>query len=371
MSSRTLSILAVAVFAMAAFAGITICGDGVDAEDPAPITSISYKVGENTYVIPLTNAERTAGSVTLKTLAELGATADTGMSFKSWKSGTTNYTAGSTFVTTGLTDPVELIAEFTPITYTATFQNDDGTVLKTVTGAIRNAAGETITPVKLSTQAPADPSKEGYIFAGWLATGAEQAVKKADLGSLTADITFTAVYTVDYKITFVDGDKTFISKVSQLTVPDLGDRTGFVFLGWFIGTEQVNPNTYVYEADTTLTAKWEPVNCFVTFVAGSYSKEVAVLYGETVIEPALPEGYSGWDFDFSTPITKDITIKAIEKPADKPTGLSDPMVAIGAAIAGLIVMVILAVVILKRDSIRAGMVKRLDVKKDDKEDKKE
>lgn len=360
MSSRYYSVLAVAVLAMAAFAGAIIVGEDTDAEE-ATGYSVSYIVDGKTYTVPYEN-----GTVALSTLAELGATAPEDKTFTSWKQTKdgvdTSYTAGSTLILDS-TKTATLVAEFEWTTYTATFKALDGTTIKTITGTAQ-------TPVSLSTEAPAAPAVDGKIFAGWLATGAEKALKNAELGTLSEDITYTATYVIDYKVTFVDGDKTYISKVSDLTVPDVGERTGYTFLGWFVGTEQVaDPTAYAFAEDTTFSAKWEPINVFVTFTAGSFSTVVAVLYGQTVVEPALPDGFSKWDFDFSKPITEDITVVAIESEKPAPSGLSNPMTAITVALAGLLLCIIVAVLILKRSDISKGIVKRLD--KEVKEEKKE
>lgn len=63
----------------------------------------------------------------------------------------------------------------------------------------------------------------------------------------------------------------------------------------------------------TYYASWVPYIYTVTFMAGEdVVSTVSVYYGETVVMPALPEGYSGWDYDFATIITGDVTILAIE-----------------------------------------------------------
>lgn len=361
MSSRYYSVLAVAVLAMAAFAGAIIVGEDTDAEE-ATGYSVSYIVDGKTYTVPYEN-----GTVALSTLADLGATAPKDKTFTAWKQTKdgveTSYTAGSTLILDSTSKTATLVAQFEWTTYTATFKALDGTTIKTITGTAQ-------TPVSLSTEAPAAPAVDGKIFAGWLAAGAEKALKNAELGTLSEDIAYTATYVIDYKVTFVDGDKTYISKVSDLTVPDVGERTGYTFLGWFVGTEQVaDPTAYAFTEDTTFSAKWEPINVFVTFTAGSFSTTVAVLYGQTVVEPALPDGFSKWDFDFTKPITEDITVVAIESEKPAPSGLSNPMTAITVALAGLLLCIIVAVLILKRNDISKGIVKRLD--KEVKEEKKE
>lgn len=367
MSSKNYSVLAVAVLVMAAFAGAIIVGEDTDAETTG--FSVSYIVDGKTYTVPQEAGEGiTAGTVTLATLTALGATAPEDKTFTVWNTaadGTgTSYTAGSTLIIDPETKTATLHAQFKWTEYTAVFKAMDGTVIKTLVGT-----SETGHIVDMSADAPVAPAVDGKIFAGWLAVGAEKALKNSELGTLSEDVTFTATYVIDYKVTFVDGDKTYISKVSDLTVPDVGERTGYTFLGWFVGTEQVaDPTAYAFAEDTTFSAKWEPINVFVAFTAGSFSTTVAVLYGQTVVEPALPDGFSKWDFDFSTPITEDTTVVAIAEEVKK-TGLSNPMTAITVALAGLLLCIIVAVLILKRNDISKGIVKRLD--KETKEEKKE
>lgn len=374
MSSKQISILAVAVLAMAAFAGVIVVGEDTDADTTG--YSVSYIVDGRTYTVPQEDGTGvTAGTVSLATLTSLGASAPEDKTFVAWNTaedGTgTAYAAGSTLILDPVTKTATLYAQFDWTVYTAVFKALDGTTIKTITGTAE-------APVSLSTEAPAAPAVDGKIFAGWLATGAEKALKNSELGTLSEDITYTATYVIDYKVTFVDGDKTYISKVSDLTVPDVGERTGYTFLGWFVGTEQVaDPTAYAFTEDTTFSAKWEPINVFVTFSAGSFSTVVAVLYGQTVVEPALPEGYIGWDFDFSTPVTEDITVSAIVAPEKEPTGLDDPLVLTAAIFAGVIIVTIIGALIwaIREDKIVIGKgpnaKKKKDKEKDEKDEKDE
>ncbi len=305
----SLMIAIVAVLALG-FAGLAIAEDA----DATGEYKVTYTVSDRTYTVPSDTA-----TVTLKTIAEIGASAPEGVSFDVWNDGTNKYSAGSTLIITSADKTASLTANWKPTEYTATFLAYDGkTVLgEPIKGTTKAVAADGVT---ISDATPKDLAKiaaglktdrDGYIFNGWMKTGADKPIATKDLGKLTADMTYTATYVVDYVVTFIDGDKTYVSSVSTLTVPDLGERTGFTFLGWYIGTEQVDPLDYEYKADTTFTSKWEPINCYVTFVAGETTVAVvAVLYGETVVEPKLPEGYAAWDFDFTKKITEDITVKA-------------------------------------------------------------
>ena len=92
----------------------------------------------------------------------------------------------------------------------------------------------------------------------------------------------------------------------------------YVFDGWFDAAGAEYDEKYVFSADTVFTAQFTPVNLTVTFVADDETVGTSLVpYGETVLAPALPEGYSAWDFDFATPITEDVTIEAVASPASE------------------------------------------------------
>ncbi|MBE6524502.1 MAG: hypothetical protein E7Z65_06495 [Thermoplasmata archaeon] len=353
--------LLIAVFAMLAMGFIGIAASEVSDADDEPVVpavteyKVTYTVGDRTYTVPSATA-----TVTLKTIADIGAVAPAGVGFDVWFDGTNKYAAGSTLIISSNDGEAKLVAYWKATEYTATFISYDGKVLgvpvkgvtKTVT--TNDDGTQTIadaTPVDLSAVAAGlNIARQGYIFNGWLTEGAEKAVATDDLGKLTADITYSATYVVDYKVTFIDGDKTYITNVANLVIPDLGTRTGFTFVGWFVDGVEADPTDYEYKADTTFVAKWQNVNCYVTFVAGEESFVVPVLYGEKVVEPKLPAGYAKWDFDFSKAITGDVTIKAIaEAPAapEKPTGLNDPLTLSAVMIGVLVLLALIALFVYK------------------------
>lgn len=120
------------------------------------------------------------------------------------------------------------------ITYTVTFIDDDGTILKT----------ETVTEGNSAT-APSDPSKEGYTFIGW----------NKDFSNITSDLTVTAQYSIKtYTVIFIDWDGTIlkteiVEEGASATAPDDPTRDGYVFTGWDVSFSNVT-------SDLTVTAQY-------------------------------------------------------------------------------------------------------------------
>jgi len=304
--------------------------------------SVAYKVGEKTYTVPYASA-----TVTLATLGALGASAPAGTEFAAWTDETNLYAAGSTLIISSETKTATLTATFKAITYTATFFSFDGKELDTVKGVTKTVGADGVTvidaiPTDLASEAAKiDVSRPGYIFAGW--DVGDSVIQTKDLGLLTASAEYKATYTVDYNVVFIDGDKTYRTTVSALVIPDVGEKTGYIFIGWFVDGKHADPATYDYKADTTFIAKWQNINCYVTFVAGDETVSVVpVLFGETVVEPKLPAGYVSWDFDFTKAIVEDTTVKAIPAAPAKPTGLNDPIVLSAIIIGSLVVLAFIA-----------------------------
>lgn len=311
MSSTKTILIITAIFMAAAFVGVV--SDAVDAEGEETETSpfkISYIVGDMTYQFPAD----ASGQVTLKTLPDLGATVPSGKSFAGWTSAEgTTYTAGSVIT---LTADTTLTAKLTDITYTVKFVADG----KAVGEDVKGIYGTEIT-------APEAPVKDGYTFKGWLATGAEETV--TDIPAISGDMTYTAVYVVDYTVKFVVGETTISTMtVSTMEVPPNPSKEGFEFRGWSVDGEVVDVSKYKIESDTVFVAEFRADTYTVKFVAGDITLAVVTVeYGSKVVTPNVefPDGYLGWDFDFSTPITDDAVIEAKEytAPASEPTGLGD------------------------------------------------
>lgn len=204
---------------------------------------------------------------------------------------------------------------------------------------------------------PADPEKEGYTFEGWYYNGV-----KFDFSTpITKDIVITAIWSennaqvtpepnpndepkiVTYTVTF---DSNGGSSVAAQTIeenklamePTKPTRSGYTFAGWYNGNVKFDFASKVTE-NLTLTAKWtkveetktedkkdddnkQTVTKYTVKFNYGYSNKVtskSVEKGKTVAKPSNPKrsGYTflGWyyngaKFDFSTKITKNITITA-------------------------------------------------------------
>jgi len=129
-------------------------------------------------------------------------------------------------------------------TYTVTFVDWDGTVLKTQTVNENTAA-----------IAPAAPARAGYAFTGWDKT----------FSNVTSDLTVTALYEeiTTYTVTFVDWNGTVlktqtVNEGEAATAPANPSREGYTFTGWDKAFANVTSNltvTALYEAITpTLNA---------------------------------------------------------------------------------------------------------------------
>lgn len=313
---------------------------------------VEYTVGELTY-IQKTNEGLTYALVALDALrAEI----PEGKAFTGWydEVSKNTYPVGTVFVIPDEKEKMSFTAVFEDITPVVTFAVN-GEVIPELTKTIKY--GEKIV-------APEVP--EGCT--GWNFDFTQ---------AIFADVQIDAVLeeVPEVQVTFFDG----ITYYGPVKVSEIKDKVptvtkdGHNFVGWFIDGVKVDPLAYEFTEDTTLVAGWDPIKCKVVFmVGGAIYKEQTVEYGKTATEAVLPEGYSAWDFDFATPVTEDLTvITAIEKAPEKPTGLADPTVKMALVIVGLFVCVLLAVIILKREDIRAGMVRKLSKAEDVKEDKKE
>ena len=411
MNSKIATIGLFGILVVAAFAGIALVADegyadpeaggdsnpeqteGVETQDaeeeedeqPSVTTTVlQYTVGTTVYSVTVPAGDTT---VTLKDLAALGYTIADGKTFRGWstenvESPSTIYSAGSTYdVSNG---PNVLYAVIDSVTYKVTFSYVDGTSILFQDDLAYDA---TLTLPAKATSVDAGKVLEfdesvGMIFVGWvLADDLETIVIAAseETVKVVGNVDYVAAYVHDPVLTFVvDGTQTYKHTEYGAVLPTAPSKDGFSFVGWSDGELTVRDkelSTYValLVDDVTLTAVWEPAVYTVSFVVdGETVLTQSVKHGETATEPKIVPAKDGFDFtawtvgdvayDFGSAVTGDLTVTASFEavPAPAPTGLKDPMTQMLLIIIGTLVLALIAVVLWKRDVIRAGLVKRLD-----------
>lgn len=284
-----------AILCVLALSLVGVCAGGVDAESTN--CSVSYEMGGMTYTIQVENG----GTCTLVTADELGAV-PVGMTFVGWETPGGVLAPGSVITVTG---DVTLVAKFAQTVYDIDFVSEGVRV-----GGATGTHG-TAVPV------PEIPVRDGWIFRGW-SDGVT--VWPADVPVMTCDETYTAVWSQDYSMIFRVGDLTVLETcVSEGVAPQDPSRVGFDFVGWSDGSGIVDPLTVVLQDDTVFDAVWRAAVYEVTFMVGDRVEAVqTVLHGGLAMEPAVQmiPRYSGWEWDFSTPITGDTVIRAAEAEVD-------------------------------------------------------
>ena len=178
---------------------------------------------------------------------------------------------------------------------------------------------------------PADISAEGCTFDGWYTDAA--CTNQYDFNTpVTKAFTLYAKWLVDPIVTFdVQGHGTApetqqINYGGTAAEPSKPSAEGYTFDGWY--TEAACTNKYDFSTpiteDITLYAKWlaDPKVTFDVQGHGTAPETQTLAYGGTATEPSKPaaEGYTfgGWyteaacatAYDFSTPVTMDITLYA-------------------------------------------------------------
>ena len=161
-----------------------------------------------------------------------------GYTFTGWDTDFTNVQSNLT-----------VTAQYTINTYTVTFKDWDGTVLKTQTV---NYGG--------SATAPTVPGRVGYTFTGW----------DRSFTNVTSNLIVTAQYTINtYTVTFKDWDGTVLKTQTvnygaAATAPTVPGREGYTFIGWDRDFSNVTSNlivTALYQENTQPGNLVGDVNC--------------------------------------------------------------------------------------------------------------
>ena len=283
------------------------------------------------------------------------ATANDGYHFVNWTVGETEVSTDAAYTFT-VTDDLSIVANFAPNQYTITFDTDGGTPVDDLTADYNStltkpedptktgydfagwspefpetmplngaslkalwtpvvyavsydlaggtlAEGET-NPVEYTIESEditlANPTREGYTFAGWTGTDLTEAAQTVTIAKgSTGNRSYTATWTINqYTMTFVldNGEENVVKTQdygTELTAPADLQKTGFTFKGW---SPEV-PATVPAE-DKTFTAQWERNKYNLTWVVDGEESTTEVLYEDPITKPEDPtkEGYTftGW-----------------------------------------------------------------------------
>ena len=243
-----------------------------------------------------------------------------GYTFKGWYTDSNLQTAYD--FNTKATDNLTLYAKWEINEYTITFNTNEGSEVVSQTVEYQGLV-----------QKPANPTKEGYKFAGWYTDS--QLTSVYDFNTkVTDNLTLYAKWVADSEcvVTFETNGGTAIAPIelqknNLITTAVETTKVGYTFVGWYsdeaLETE-FDIETQVITDDITLYAKWEINEYTVTYVenGGSDVADETVKYNEVFTRPAPPtyEGYkfAGWyldeqfqeEYSFDTPATQNITLYA-------------------------------------------------------------
>ena len=249
------------------------------------------------------NAQSNPAAYTIEEKVDLADPTCNGYTFAGWTG--TGVASPSTSVTipTGSTGDRSYIANWTPIEYSITYNLNGGI------NAQSNPAAYTIEE-KVDL---ADPSRNGYTFAGWTGTDVESPSTSVTIptGS-TGDRAYSANWTpIVYSISYdLDGGSVSGNNPTTYTADDQITlispvRDGYTFAGW-TGTDVASPSTSVTiptgsTGARTYTANWTPTVYSISYDldGGSVSKNSTSYTVETdafTLNNPTRNGYTfaGW-----------------------------------------------------------------------------
>jgi len=201
-----------------------------------------------------------------------------------------------------------LTARWTANKYTFTFDAAGGSAVDAITQDYGTAV-----------KAPADPTREGYTFTGWVDEEGEQAVIPAVMPA--EDRSFKATWKVNtYTITFDSNGGSDVAAIiqdygKQVSIPAAPTREGYTFDGW----DSTIPTT-MPARNMTITAKWKINQYTITFQDTGDTAIDAITqdYATAVSKPGNPtkvgHTFQGWDVDIPDNMPAgNVTITALWK----------------------------------------------------------
>ena len=252
-----------------------------------------------------------------KVVALIDAPERDGYTFAGWYYNGKKWVSGTAMPAENIT----LVAMWTLNSYTVSFSVGDG-----ATGVADQKIYFEFTATK-----PTDPVRSGYIFGGWMLDESEY-----DFGTPVRDnITLTAkwlprTYSIDYVLgggVNASSNPASYNIESGMIVLANPTREGFIFLGWYDAEQNGNRVTEIKAGSTgriTLYARWQANTYTVDFVLNGgtmkNTEQIVVAGGTVAFEEPTRENYlfMGWftdaactqRYDFSTPVTGDLTLYA-------------------------------------------------------------
>ena len=166
---------------------------------------------------------------------------------------------------------VTLVATFSPISYTLTYDLAGGTVL-TENPATYNIESDAITLV--------NPTREGYTFAGWTGTGLNEATESVTISKgSTGNKSYTATWQINrYTVTITGGGVTADNNAPDhgtdvvLTIAEDPDATlATLTVNGIEVTSQIADNKYTISnvsGNVTVAATWNSSKEFITMAHG-------------------------------------------------------------------------------------------------------
>ena len=288
-----------------------VFGEGTSITLYAKWTPVTYTI---TYhnMDGITNTNPTSYTVETNTIT-LTAPEKTGHDFGGWYSDS-EFNTEVTEIAQGSTESKELYAKWTPVTYTITYNKDNG-VIAEENNYTSYTYGEGI---MLPT-----PTKDGFHFIGWydneqLSGSPVSSVKVIDIGNKEFWAKWDENAPTEYQITFVDYDGTElqktmvgVDKMPSCDAPsrEADDKYTYAFSGWNPEIVAVSTNAS-YRATYTST----PRTYTVTYEknGGTIADEdnyTSYTYGTALTLPVpTKDGYDfdGWysDSEFTAKVTE-------------------------------------------------------------------
>ena len=213
-----------------------------------------------------------------------------------------------------------VVAGFTPITYTLTYDLAKGSV------ATANPATYTIETATFTLN---NPTREGYNFAGWTGTGLTEAtttvtIAKGSIGERSYTATWTPIiYTITYDLaggSVATANPTTYTIESAAITLNNPTRVGYNFAGW-TGTGLTEATKTVTIANGSMenrsyTATWTPITYDISYemaggnVASANPATYTIETATFTLNNPTREGYdfAGWTGTGLTEATTTVTI---------------------------------------------------------------